>query len=94
METATARMIEKNVFMVLKVSLPLARVRLPIFAAIGVSNELRAVALHPFLGSQLVSQVQILSPRPVSRKQHKFRRFSEIVCVTRRGKNAVIADYM
>jgi len=64
METATARMIEKNVFMVLKVSLPLARVRLP-FAAIGVSNELRAVALHPFLGSQLVSQVQILSPRPV-----------------------------
>jgi hypothetical protein len=35
----TARMIEKNLFMALKkVSLPLARVRLPIFAAIRVRS--------------------------------------------------------
>ncbi len=42
METATARMIEKNAFMVLKYSLLPAGVRLPIVAMMRVSNEGRS----------------------------------------------------
>jgi hypothetical protein len=48
METATARMIEKNVFMVLKVSLPPARVRLPFFTAMYVDT----IVAVPSLGDQ------------------------------------------
>jgi len=42
METATARMMEKNAFMVLKYSLLPARVRLPIVAMMRVSNSDRS----------------------------------------------------
>jgi hypothetical protein len=44
METTTARMIEKNVFMVLKYSLQPSCVRLPIAASIGVITEDRSAA--------------------------------------------------